>query len=349
MTPLIPTPPPATPNAGQPMASVLMVTYNHAAYVARAIESVLAQRTTFPFEFLIGEDCSTDGTRELVADYAARHPGRIRPLLHERNLGGTGRDRNFVRTLAACTGKYVAWLDGDDYWTHPDKLQRQVDYLEARPDHVQCFHAVRVVHEDGSVPTRVDRPTRPYAAAEDHIYANLMLPCSVVFRRGLWPRLPDWYFPLRTGDWPLFVLNAMRGRTGYLDEEMAVYRVHQGWWQGLDRVSKQLHALETYEAMAAHLGHRYRPAVDAGMAHCCCKLAMAYERAGDLAAAARYARVGLRRAPCGPWRQVVQLARVLLRAAAPGPYQAARRARRLFRGRDGAWPPRIHHPPEADR
>src|SRR5580700_3234664 len=106
--------------------SVAMITYNQERYIGQAIESVLAQRVNFDYEIVIGEDCSTDGTREIVRDFGRRYPNRIVPLVRDQNLGGP---KNLISTLASCRGQYVALLEGDDHWTSADKLQKQVDYL----------------------------------------------------------------------------------------------------------------------------------------------------------------------------------------------------------------------------
>src|ERR1700730_11718775 len=102
--------------------SVAMITYNHEQFIGQAIESVLAQKVNFEYELVIGEDCSTDGTRAVILDFHRRYPDRIVPLLRERNLGG---QKILLGTLAACRGKYLALLEGDDYWICTDKLQRQ--------------------------------------------------------------------------------------------------------------------------------------------------------------------------------------------------------------------------------
>jgi glycosyltransferase involved in cell wall biosynthesis len=115
----------------EPLVSVHMITYNHAPYIAKAIECVLAQKTSFPFELVIGEDCSTDGTREIVLDYAGRFPEKIRVITSDRNVG---MQENSNRVNAALRGKYIAWCEGDDYWHSEGKLQLQVDYLESHPD-----------------------------------------------------------------------------------------------------------------------------------------------------------------------------------------------------------------------
>ena len=113
------------------LVSVKMLTYNHAPHIAKAIECVLAQKTDFAFELVIGEDCSTDGTREIVFDYARRYPDAIRVVASNKNVGS---HINNNRTRAALRGKYIAWCEGDDYWQRKDKLQLQVDYLEAHPE-----------------------------------------------------------------------------------------------------------------------------------------------------------------------------------------------------------------------
>lgn len=116
----------------EPLVSVHMITYNHAPYIAKAIEGVLSQKTQFPFELVIGEDCSFDGTREIVFDYAHRYPEIIRVITSEQNVG---MKKNVYRTSKACRGKYIAYCEGDDYWQRPDKLQLQADYLESHPDY----------------------------------------------------------------------------------------------------------------------------------------------------------------------------------------------------------------------
>src|SRR3954469_6898978 len=116
--------------------SIIIVTYNHDKYVIQALESILAQKTTFPFEILISEDCSTDKTREIVMQYAERNPERIRLFLSECNI-----NTNFVvsRAIAAARGDYLALLDGDDFWISEAKLQQQAEFLDQRPEFSLCF------------------------------------------------------------------------------------------------------------------------------------------------------------------------------------------------------------------
>jgi glycosyltransferase involved in cell wall biosynthesis len=115
----------------EPLVSVKMITYNHALYITQAIEGILQQKTNFPVELVIGEDCSTDGTREVVFEYRKKYPDIIRVVTSDKNVG---MNKNGYRTMKACRGKYVAFCEGDDHWHHPDKLQKQVDYLESHPE-----------------------------------------------------------------------------------------------------------------------------------------------------------------------------------------------------------------------
>lgn len=136
-----------------PKVSVAMLAYNHEKYVAQAIESVLAQETNFPVELVIGEDQSTDRTRAICQEYAARYPDRIRLFLRDRNDPGRRRYPlpvffNVGETWKACQGDYVAYLDGDDYWTDPRKLQHQADLLDRDPGVVLCADRYRRLYEE---------------------------------------------------------------------------------------------------------------------------------------------------------------------------------------------------------
>ena len=242
--------------------SVCMVTYNHEPYIAQAVESALAQQTEFPFEIVIGDDCSTDRTRAILSDFARRAPDIIRLRLAERNQGAR---TNFLGTLNACCGKYVAMLEGDDYWTSPQKLQKQVDALEARPDWAICFHSAEISYEDGlSGPKYLpDDWQRPEATLVDLLRENFISTNSVVFRHRLFPQFPDWYFKLTLGDWPLHLLNAAHGNIGYLPEVMSVYRVHsRGLWSNMSLAERLDDIFAMYSAIDCHFHGRYAEEID---------------------------------------------------------------------------------------
>lgn len=128
--------------AACPVVSVHMLAYNHERTVHEAIDGVLAQRTDFPYELVIGEDASTDRTREICLDYQRRHPDRIRLLWSETNVFAV--DGNMTRTTAACRGEFIAFCEGDDSWTDPEKLQKQVDIMRKCPQVGLCFTDGRI-------------------------------------------------------------------------------------------------------------------------------------------------------------------------------------------------------------
>lgn len=131
----------------QPLVSVHMMSYNHEKFIGKAIQGVLSQQVNFPVEIVISDDCSTDNTQKIIMEYAERYPGIVKPVLRFKNLGG--RD-NFRDTFDYCHGKYIAICEGDDYWVHPQKLQKQVDFLESHPDFTMTCGGFRSL-QDGEV------------------------------------------------------------------------------------------------------------------------------------------------------------------------------------------------------
>jgi len=245
-------------NSSAPVrVSVCLVTYNHEAYIAQAIESVLMQETEFEFELLITEDCSTDGTRDILADYERRHPGRIRLFLSPENLC---TNEVFSRAAREARGEYVAVLDGDDYWTSPLKLQKQVEFLDAHPECSMCFHNVMRVHED---PARPDFPHTPEdlpqsTGLEEILRFNYVAGCSPMLRRSVLESLPDGYEGMIFGDWPLYVRAAELGRIGFLPEFMGVYRIHAGGiWTATSRATQNSNLLRFYEELNQGTGGRH--------------------------------------------------------------------------------------------
>jgi glycosyltransferase involved in cell wall biosynthesis len=226
--------------------SVMMITYNHERFIAQAITSVLAQRVNFDYEIVVGEDCSTDGTREILMDFHRRFPDRIVPLLRDQNIGAM---RNVEATLASCRGRYLAVLEGDDYWTCEDKLQRQVDFLDAHLDHAICCHRAQVLDETAKGWKGV-QPRNPAG--------SYSITSSVVYRWGSISVLPSWFSEMKLGDWPLHVLVARSGKIKLFDEVMAVYRVHSaGMWTSQPQISQLREITRMLPALDKHLGFQY--------------------------------------------------------------------------------------------
>jgi glycosyltransferase involved in cell wall biosynthesis len=234
-----------------------MTTYNQERYVKQAIESVLIQRTDFPYELVIGEDCSTDRTREIALEFQQKYANRIRILTPSRNLG---ENVNFINTLQACKGQYVALLEGDDYWTSSHKLQMQADFLDAHPECWSCFHRALVVFEDKSKKNRLSPSrTRNDIFTLGDILANNMIPtCSVMFRNAKPSVFPSWFSQIKPQDWCLHILNAEHGKIGFMREVMAVYRVHSGGtWSRKSPIHRLQDTIRMLEQVNVHLDYRY--------------------------------------------------------------------------------------------
>lgn len=274
--------------------SVLIITYNHEKFIAQALDSVLMQTVDFDYEIVIGEDYSTDDTRQIVLAYRDKHPDKIRLLLPDKNLG---MHRNFVETYRACRGEYVALLDGDDYWSGRDKLQQQVDFLDANPGCSICFHPVAIVTADDPSASIVipEGFTRAVSTLEDLVVENFIPTCSAVARGGLIAEFPDWFFTLRQGDWSFHVLNAQHGDIGFLKDTMAVYRFHPaGVWSGENLMFRLEAIVEAYRTINDHLGRKYDHLVRRELARYYNRISRCHEESGEVEAARRWFWKGLR-------------------------------------------------------
>jgi len=260
-----------------------MVTYNHEKFIAEAIESVLMQQRSFPIELVIGEDCSTDNTREIVATFAREHPIVIRPLLHEKNVGP---HRNHVAVLDACRGEYIAFLDGDDYWTELAKLQQQVEFLDANPAYSMCFHDALVVGDHGR-----DEPwrwchsfNRTSSSFEDLAHGLYIPTCAAVIRNGLVQWAPPWTEGLGMGDWPLFLLVAQHGKIHFTNRIMAHYRRHPGGlWSGTKDLANSYKMLHTCEVLREVFQEQKATGFDTALFFCWCDLASKHSSAKEFA------------------------------------------------------------------
>lgn len=210
--------------------SVHIITYNHKDFIKNCIEGVLEQKTSFGYEVVIGDDCSTDGTREILLEYKARFPKKVKLILFEKRNAGVPGKVNFVTVLKNCTGNYIALCDGDDYWCDQNKLQRQVDFLEENPEYSMCFHRVYKLGEKGDVALSHLNPEESEITytMQELAKKNIIHVPSVVFRNNLFGDLPSWFNECPVGDYVLHMLNAQHGLIKYFPQPMAVYRKHGG-------------------------------------------------------------------------------------------------------------------------
>lgn len=206
----------------QVKVSVCIFVYNLERFIAKAIESVLMQKTEFKFEIIIGENKSTDRSREICIEYQKKNPERIKILLRERNIG---MERNVFNTLKEATGQYVAILDGDDYWIDPLKLQKQVDFMNSNPEFSLCCHNCIILHEDHDILPELFHPRnqKDVIVIEDIIMSWSMATASMLYRNSMMS-FPDWVYKAYNFDVAIQVLLADRGKVKYLNEPMAVYR-----------------------------------------------------------------------------------------------------------------------------
>ena len=220
-----------------PIVSVCVQTYQHSKFIRECLDGILNQVTDFPIEVLLGEDESTDGTREICIDYANKFPEKIRLFLHSRKnnieIEGTPTGRfNVLYNLLSAKGKYIALCEGDDYWIDPYKLQKQVDFLAANEDYSICFHRVYELNEGkGYLLSNLNSSeTQEDYTIQDLAKGNFLHTPSVIYRNGLIKIYPEWFEKIAVGDYVMHMLYAQYGKIKYLPEAMAVYRLNSGVW-----------------------------------------------------------------------------------------------------------------------
>ncbi|MBB5622328.1 glycosyltransferase involved in cell wall biosynthesis [Pedobacter cryoconitis] len=209
----------------RPTVSVWIITYNHEKYIAQTLDSVLMQRTDFDFEIVIGEDCSRDGTRAILKRYEAEYPDKFNIIYHETNVGAMRNAYEFA--LPACKGKYIACLEGDDYWTDCYKLQKQFEALENNPEYSMCFHNAKVIYQNLDKPSyllnKVDQKKILYF---DDLVERWQIATASMFFRNYDFKLPDWFYNQYNGDMALQFILIDNGPFLYLEDLMSVYRLH---------------------------------------------------------------------------------------------------------------------------
>jgi glycosyltransferase involved in cell wall biosynthesis len=212
----------------KPLVSVHLLTYNHAKFIRQSVESVINQKTNFKYEIIIGDDCSTDGTSQIVREYESKYPDLIKVVSGEKNCGP---QPNSIRILENCNGKYMAALEGDDYWIDPYKLQKQADFMESNPDFALCFTNTKVEFFDKSSPDYIlnqnlqkDVFILDDLIGESEIWfmgtATLFYKFSAIFP------VEPWFYKTKSGDIPMIILAARHGKIKFLQEITAAYRRH---------------------------------------------------------------------------------------------------------------------------
>ncbi len=211
------------------IVSVFILTYNQEEFIAQTIESILMQETNFPFQLVIGEDCSTDATRVICEKYASEYGDRIKlmPSL-KKNIGLIA---NYVRTISACDGDYIAICDGDDYWIDEYKLQKQVDFLEKNPDYSIVYTAVKRLYPDGESIDYNYNLNKMQLDFDDLIFDNFIHSVTALFRnvQSKENSIPSWIIHFPFGDWQTYLWVLRDGsKIHFMDDITAVYRMNIG-------------------------------------------------------------------------------------------------------------------------
>lgn len=216
-----------------PLVSISCITYNQAKYIRQCLDGFLMQETKFPFEILIHDDASTDGTEEIIKEYHALHPSIIKPLYEAENQWVKGRKGSAVFNFPRAKGKYIALCEGDDYWTSPSKLQQQISFLEKHPDFAGSCSDTHIVDAAGnkiSLPDvfvdygeKVDLNFNDVVTSQTPFHT-----ASFVFRREVIDHLPAWFLNAPYADRPLIYLTAKMGEIRRIPEMLSAYRKHPG-------------------------------------------------------------------------------------------------------------------------
>jgi glycosyltransferase involved in cell wall biosynthesis len=251
-------------HAAAPEVAVVLITYNHESFIVQSIESVLHQDYAGTIHLVVSDDCSTDATQDAISRSLAGAPRNVRPhpVMRAENVGGF-RNLSDTWNLAVDTGsRYIALLEGDDYWVDPEKLSRQVGYLEAHPSATISFgRANELIVPEHGAPWFEEGvlPPSPRPTFNELLGGNFIATCTVLYRSGVLPRFPAWFAECAFRDWPLHLVHACAGEMHYLDRVIGVHRQHSSsrWWNPTTSQRDRVIASEHVQRVAiAHLGTR---------------------------------------------------------------------------------------------
>ncbi len=239
------------------LVDIVMITYNHGAFIKQAIESVLQQKTDFGIRLLIYNDASGDLTGNVIKEAISGSELDDVEVVFVDQPVNVGMMRNFNMALQNCTAKYIAICEGDDYWTDPFKLQKQVAFLEANPEFTICYHRVNELTAAGSLTKEQmnSSESEKTYTVEDLARRNMIHTPSVIFRNNLAKTIPEWFEQSPVGDYVLHMLNARLGKIKYMPDVMAVYRLHAtSGWSSLREVEVRKRWLRVLELLMNEFG-----------------------------------------------------------------------------------------------
>lgn len=255
-------------NSIQPLISVCVQTYQHSKYIKECLDGILKQQTDFPYEVIIGEDESADGTREVCIEYAEKFPDKIRLFLRNREdviyIDGNPTGRfNFINNLRASRGKYIALCEGDDYWTDPLKLQKQIDFLEENPEFVISFHDTKVINQSGELIKEGRVKNLRNIRESSELVGGAHLPTCTVLFRNIIEAYPASFKTVQNGDTFLWAILGQHGK-GYFHRDIknSVYRKHSGGvWSHTNNVKRLQASYHSYYSIYKFIDPQYKKLV----------------------------------------------------------------------------------------
>lgn len=240
--------------------SILLVTYNHEKYIHQSMQALFKQKIDASVELVIADDCSSDKTLDIIREYEGKD-SRFHFKYFE-NTSNLGITKNYQRGFAACTGEFVAVLEGDDYWVSPLKLQRQIDFLENHWESNLCSVNYFVYDDAKSqfTPRTTIGHAHRFIGARDLIFDNLVGNFSTcMYRKTALDLLPPELFEIKSYDWIINICIARQSLIGFLETPMSVYRLHSaGVWTQKTKVEKlkeQLNIIPAYDALTDYIFH----------------------------------------------------------------------------------------------
>lgn len=266
----------------RPVVSILCLTYNHRNYIHDALRGILIQKTSFPFEIVIHDDASTDGTSEIIREYQKKYPRIIKTIIQKENQWSQGKHHVILNATHAASGEFLAICDGDDFWISAEKLSLQIDSLRANPECSICFHKTLLSAPDApaiTLPSTKERirqmvayPTRKAIIRTPPIIigdGNYMITTAIAVRKQVLLDLPEWFQDCPVGDLFIQILGSIPGGAVFIPEYLSVYRQNTAGSWTTDTYSRPEKAAAFYHKMASslrkldnHLGHKYNLEID---------------------------------------------------------------------------------------
>jgi glycosyltransferase involved in cell wall biosynthesis len=251
-----------------PKLSILVPTFNHGKFIEQMLEGALMQKTNFDFDIIIGDDASKDDNALIINLYANKFPDKIKAFIHSKNLGPDeprelGGKNNVGFLFSQSKSEYIALCEGDDYWTDPLKLQKQVDFLDNNLDYALCHHQLEVVYEDYSPSDFFNSDIQQETSSIHDLLADktwFLGTASTVFRNVFTYEMPDWWWKTASGDLGLFIEATRYGKIKYLSETMGAYRKHRGGMTNIHTPQNRFflqNRMEMFKNLDKYLGFQY--------------------------------------------------------------------------------------------